>query len=104
VKICRFGSAKWFFCIKIVQLGMAGKRRNTMVHLQKRCNIWDLIAAQYFLLIDHNDWFRWFAISSPRVSAIPVTVLLEGLQRKTAKIRHFIFLSRVTYGAPVWML
>jgi hypothetical protein len=36
LKICRFGSAKWFFCTKFVQLGMAGKRRNTMVHLQNR--------------------------------------------------------------------
>ncbi len=25
----------------------------------------DLTADQYFSLVDHNDWSRWFAISSP---------------------------------------
>jgi hypothetical protein len=25
-----------------------------------------MTAAQYFWLADHNDWSRWFAISSPR--------------------------------------
>jgi hypothetical protein len=35
------------------------------VHLQKKkCNKLDLTAAQYFWLVDHNDWSRWFAISS----------------------------------------
>jgi hypothetical protein len=49
VKMCRFSSGNWFFCTKFVQLAVASKRRNTVVHLQKReCNKLDLIAAQYF--------------------------------------------------------
>jgi hypothetical protein len=53
---------------------------------KKECNILDLIAAQYFLLVDHNDWCRWFSINSPRVSGIPVTVLLEGLPKEELKL------------------
>jgi len=26
-----------------------------------------MTATQYFWLVDHNDWSRWFAISSPRL-------------------------------------
>ncbi len=29
-------SGNWFFCTKFVQLPVAGRRRNTVVHLQKR--------------------------------------------------------------------
>jgi hypothetical protein len=36
VKMCQFCSGNWFFCIKFVQLGVDGKRHNTVVHLQKR--------------------------------------------------------------------
>jgi hypothetical protein len=31
---------------------------------EKECNELYLTAAQYFWLVDHNDWSRWFAISS----------------------------------------
>jgi hypothetical protein len=36
LKMCRFISGNWFFCTKFVQLAVAGKRHNTLVHLQKR--------------------------------------------------------------------
>jgi hypothetical protein len=36
VKMCRYSSANWFFCTKFVQLPMAGKWRNAVVHLQKK--------------------------------------------------------------------
>jgi len=36
VKICRFSSGNWFFCTKFVHLAVAGKRHNTVLHLQKR--------------------------------------------------------------------
>jgi hypothetical protein len=49
---------------------------------KKECNKLDLIAAQYFSLVDHNDWSRWFAISSPHVYAVQFTVLLVGLPKK----------------------
>jgi hypothetical protein len=48
---------------------------------KKECNKLDLTAAQYFRLVDHNDWPRWFTISSPHVYAVPVTVLLVGLPK-----------------------
>jgi hypothetical protein len=83
VKMCRFSSGNWFSYTKFVQLAVAVKRRNAVVHLQKReCNKLDLTAAQYFSLVDHNDCSRWFAISSSHVYAVPVTVLLVGLPRK----------------------
>ncbi len=48
VKMCQFISGNCFFCIKFVHLAVAGKRCNTVVHLQKKCNKLDLTAAQYF--------------------------------------------------------
>jgi hypothetical protein len=36
VKMCRFSSGNWFFCTTFVQLAAAGKRYNTVVHLEKR--------------------------------------------------------------------
>jgi len=101
--MCRFSLGNWFFCTKFVQLAVAGKRRNTVVNLQKECKL-DLTAAQYFWLVDHNDWSRWFAISSPHVYAVPITVLLVGWPKKKAKLEHLILLSRVTYWALVEML
>jgi hypothetical protein len=80
-----------------MQLVVAGKRHNVDVHLQKECNKLDLTAAQYFWLVDHNDWSMWFAICSPHIYVVPVTILLVGLQKKEeAKLRHLILLSRVT--------
>jgi hypothetical protein len=49
---------------------------------KKECNKLDLTVAQYFSLVDHNDWSRWFAISSPHVYAIPDTVLCGGVAKK----------------------
>jgi hypothetical protein len=69
---------------------------------EKECNKLDLSAAQYFWLVDHNDWSRWFAISSSHVFAVPVTVLFGWVAPKktnTAQLRHLILLSRVTYWA-----
>jgi hypothetical protein len=71
---------------------------------KKECNKLDLTAAQYFWLVDRNDWSRWLAISSSHVYAVPVTVLLVGLQKTKAKLRHLIWLSRVTYWAAAEML
>jgi hypothetical protein len=100
VKTCRFSSWNLFFCTKFVQLPWLIKGAT---QFKKDCNKLDLTAAQYFWLVDHNDWSRWFAISSPRIYA--VTVVLVRLPKKnTPKLRHLILLSRVTYWAPVDML
>ncbi len=66
-----------------MHLAVAGKGRNTVkCTSEKECTKWDLTAAQYFWLVNHNDWSRWFAISSSHVFAVPVTVLLVGLPNK----------------------
>jgi hypothetical protein len=49
---------------------------------KKECNKLDLTAAQYFLLVDDNDWSRWFAINSSHMYGVPVTVLLVVLPKK----------------------
>ncbi len=81
VKMCQFSSGNWFFFTKFMQLALAGKRHNTVVHLQKECNKLHLTTAQCFWLVDHNDCSKWFAISGPHVYA----VLLLGLQKKKRK-------------------
>jgi hypothetical protein len=48
---------------------------------KKECNKLDLTAAQYFWLVSHTDWSRWFAISTPYIYAVLVTVLLVGLSQ-----------------------
>jgi hypothetical protein len=48
---------------------------------KKECNKLNLTAPQYFWLVDHNGWSRWFAICSPHKYAVPVTVLLAGLPK-----------------------
>jgi hypothetical protein len=52
----------------------------------------DLTAVQYFWLVDHNDWSKWFAFSSPHVYAVLVTVLVLGLKKNTAKLKTFNFI------------
>ncbi len=64
-----------------------------------------MTAAQYFWLVDHNDWSRWFAIStSPRICSSSLCFIGGIAKRKTANLRHLILLSRVTYWAPLEML
>jgi hypothetical protein len=46
-------------------------------------------------LVDHNDWYRWFAISSPHIYAVPVTVLLVELPKTFDFIIQSDILSRV---------
>jgi len=65
---------------------------------KKECNKLDLNVAQYFWLVDQNDW--WFAITSSHVYAVS----LVGLLKKKAILRHLILLCRVTYWAPVEVL
>jgi hypothetical protein len=49
---------------------------------KKEWNELDMTVAQYFWLIDRNDWSSWFAISSSHVCAVPVKVFLVGLPQK----------------------
>jgi hypothetical protein len=82
VKMCRFSSRNWFFCTKFVLACPWVVNDATQLCTSKNeCNKLDLTAAQYFWLVDHNDWSRLLAISSPHLYAVPVTVLLVGLPK-----------------------
>jgi len=61
------------------------------------CNKLDLTMAEFFWLVDHTDWSRWFAISSPHEYAVPVTFVEFP---KKQQLNLDILLSR----APVEML
>jgi len=92
VKMSRFSSGTGIFCTKLVQLAVAEKGTTQLCTSKKECKKLDLTAAQYFWLVDHNDWSRWFAISSPHIYAVPVTLLSVGLgKKKRAKLRHLIY-------------
>jgi hypothetical protein len=47
----------------------------------KWINIYDLTVDPCFWLANHNDWSRWFAISSSHVFTVLVSVLWVGLQK-----------------------
>jgi hypothetical protein len=76
--MCRFSSGNWFFSTKFVQIAVAGKRRTS----KEECNKLDLTAAQYFWLVEHNDWSRWFAISSSHLFV--VQVIIGGVAKKNS--------------------
>jgi hypothetical protein len=71
VKMCWFSSGNIFFCLRSASLQKFGgwlvKGAATLCHQHKKkkeCNKFDLTAAQCFWLAYHNDWPKWFAISS----------------------------------------
>jgi hypothetical protein len=53
-------------------------------HAREECNKYDLSAAPCFWLVNHNDWSRWFAISSlSHLFAAPVLSFLgRGCKKK----------------------
>jgi len=61
----------------------AGEKRSKVVHmLEKECNKYDLTRDPCFFLAHHNDWSRWFAISSSHIFAVPVSVLWVGVAKE----------------------
>ncbi len=76
--MCQFTSGNWFFCTKFVQLawlvkGVTLVKGTTQLCTSKKeCNKLNLTAAQYFCLVDHQVWSKWFAISSSRIYGAPV--------------------------------
>ncbi len=66
---------------------------------KKECRKLDVTAAQYFRLVDDNDWSRWFTISSSHVYACSFGYSFIGgvAKKERAKLRRLILLSRVTY-------
>jgi hypothetical protein len=65
----------------------------------------DLITAQYFWLVDHNDGSRWFAMSSPPHICSSSYSFIGGVaEKKELNLDFLILLSRLTYWAPKEML
>jgi hypothetical protein len=62
------------------QCAVAGKWRRSALHFRKECNKYDITTLQCFLLPHHNDWSRWFAISSPPPIGCPSFNFQVGLQ------------------------
>ncbi len=68
--MCRFSSGNWLLCTKFVQSAVAGKGTTQVCTSKKECTKLDLTAAQYFWLVDHNGWSRWFATSSSHIYVV----------------------------------
>jgi hypothetical protein len=105
VKMCRFSSGNWFFCTKFVQHAMAGKRRNIVVHLQKR------VINCTWLRLSISDWSIIMIGPGGLLLVVPMYMQVRlqfywwGCQKKKkGKLRHLILLSKVTYWAPVDIL
>jgi hypothetical protein len=99
------GLGNWFFTPNSCSLLWLVEGATQLCTSKSERNKLNLTTDQYFLLVDRNDWSSWFAISSPPciwsssfsfIGAVP--------KQKTAKLRHLILLSRVTYWAPLEML
>ncbi len=68
IKTCQFGSRKWFWLSIIAEFAVPTKSWQQQCRVQtckKECNKYDLTASQCFSLVYHNDWSKWFAVSSP---------------------------------------
>jgi hypothetical protein len=57
-----------------------------MYLLLKECDEYDLTAAQYFWLVDHNDSSRWFSISSPWPICCPSFSFMGGVAKQIGYI------------------
>jgi hypothetical protein len=78
--MCRFSSGNWFLCTKLAELAVAGKRHNTVVHLQKRSVInWS------YLQFSISDWSIILIGPGGLLLVVPHkcpdTVLLVGLPK-----------------------
>jgi hypothetical protein len=68
-------------------------------------NKYDMTRAPCFWLANHNDWSRWFAVSSSHLFAVPISVLRVALGKsKQLNLDVKNIFCRITYWAPVGML
>jgi hypothetical protein len=79
VKTCWFGSAKWFWPGSFAEV--AKEALQSLTFVKEECNKYDLIDTPCFLLINHNDWSKWFAISSLPPICSPILILWLGLRK-----------------------
>jgi hypothetical protein len=60
-----------------------GTAKATVCTCRKECNKYDLTDAQcLWLLAHHNDWSRWFAISSPPPICYPSFSFMGGTAKE----------------------
>ncbi len=80
-----FGSGKWSWLSIIEHFAVVGERFSW-----RECNKYDLTAAQYFWLANHNDWSRWFAISTPQPICCPsFSFTIKKVITKLGCEKHF---------------
>jgi hypothetical protein len=56
-------------------------RQQNCAPTTEECNKHDLTADLCFRLANHNDWSKWFGISSSHLFAILISVLWVGLKK-----------------------
>jgi hypothetical protein len=77
VKMCQFGSRKWFYLSIIVEFCSGWYKP------QQHCAPAEKSAINMiWLLLSVSDWSRWFAIVVPHLFDVPVSVLWVGLKKK----------------------
>jgi hypothetical protein len=90
-----FSSGNWFFCTKFVQLPWLVKVVTQLCTSKKECNKLDLTAAQYWSIVMIGLGGLLLVVST--YMQFQLQVYGWGCQKiKTAILRHFILLSRVT--------
>jgi hypothetical protein len=85
------------------------RRRGWQIALcarREECNKYDLTGAQCFWLAHNNDWFRWFAISSPPTDPylLPQFQFYWGVCKNVTKLGCEKYFRWVTYWAQLEML
>ncbi len=97
VNHCSLANEKLSFPATYVRWGWSGALR--------KCNKYDLTATQCFWLAHHNDWSRWFVISSPSPICCPSFSFIGGVAKEYGtKLGCEKYFLRVTYSAPLEML
>jgi hypothetical protein len=88
-----------------VQVAAVGKGRNTVVDHQKQSVVngtWLQLSISYWSIIMIGP--DGLLLVVPTYMQFPLQFYWWGCQNKTAKLRHLILLTRVTYSAPVEMI
>jgi hypothetical protein len=84
------------------------KAQQICAHAREECNKCDVTPDPSFGLANHNDWSRWFAISSSHLFCSPQSPF-QFDWRSCKKVLNYtwmweIFLQGHTYWAPMGML
>jgi hypothetical protein len=104
VKMCRFSSGNWLFCNKFVYLAVAVKRAHSCAPPKKSVINWT------WLRLSISDWSIIMIGPGGLLLVVPMNMQFQlqfycwGCPKQTAKLKHLIFLSRVTYWALVEMV